>query len=47
MMRNDFLEYGFKFIWRSSLELRLDEPRPMLVTRKLDDVPENILSHGD
>ena len=46
MTRNDFLEYGFKFIWRSSLELGLDEPRPMLVTRKLDDVPENILSHG-
>lgn len=47
MTRNDFLEYGTKFIWRSGLELRLDEPRSVLVTRKFDDVPENILSHGD
>src|SRR5258706_2135370 len=47
MTRNDFIEYGSKFIWRSSLELGLDEPRPMLLTRKLDDVPETILSHGD
>ena len=47
MTRHDFLEYGSKFLWCSSLKLRLDEPRPMLVTGKLDDVPEDILNHSN
>jgi hypothetical protein len=47
MTRHDFFEYSSKFIWRSRLKLGLDEPRSMLVTGKLDDVPEDILSHSD
>ena len=45
--RHDFVEHGSKFIWGSSLKLGLDEPRPVLVTGKFDDVPEDILSHSD
>ena len=45
--RYDFVEYGSKFIWRSSLKLGLDEPRSVLVTGKLDDVLEDILNQSD
>jgi hypothetical protein len=47
MARHDFIEYSFKLIWRSSLQLRLDEPRPVLVTGKLDDVSKDILNHSN
>ena len=45
--RHNFIEYGSKLIWRSSLELRLDEPGSMLVTGKLEDVLEDILNHSN